>query len=74
MKFLPVVALMEAMSPICSITVAMAMGMMVKRAEMNSGLPSKRNRPISLVCRGRPNQAAWPMASKFTAPMARATR
>ena len=64
---------MAAISPTCSIMVASAMGMMVNRALMNSGLPSMANRPMASLCRGMPNQAASAIFWKSTAPVTRAT-
>ena len=53
--------------------VASAMGIMVNRALMNSGLPSMANRPIASLCRGMPSQAASEIFWKSTAPVTSAT-
>ena len=70
---MPVVAEIAAMSPICSIMVASAMGTMVNTALMKVSLPSIANRPMESLCRGMPNQAAAPMVWKSTAPVTSAT-
>ena len=57
---------MAAMSPMCSIMVARAMGMMVRVEEMS-------NLARALVWMGMPNQSAWAMGVKSTAPVTRAT-
>ena len=64
---------MAAMSPMCSIIVASAMGTMVNSALMNVSLPSMANRPISSLRSGMPNHAASAMGAKSTAPVASAT-
>ena len=64
---------MAEISPMCSIMVASAMGRMVKRALMNSGLPSMANRPMASLCRGMPTHAASEMRWKSTAPVTSAT-
>ncbi len=62
MVVLPVVALIAAISPMCSIMVARAMGTMVNTALMKVSLPSMANRPMLSLWMGMPNQAAAPMA------------
>ena len=61
MKFWPTVAEMAAMSPMCSIMAARAMGMMVRMAP-------RSNLAMAEAWMGKPKRSAAAMGAKSTSP------